>query len=259
MIKKIIAIFRYKSYLFQNKGIFFFKFIENISYQVSNLFIKIINKKFFFIIKLDDDNPRLFNSKIFTYKKYKNLQINANIRKINSSWVKKEDVKVISQLLNKNFKNKKISGLCQGTRNGSEQKFFKKYLNNSKILGTDISPTAKKFKDTIQWDFNKYKGQFFRKYDFVYSNSHDHSFNLKKTILIWLKYLKKDGYLILQNHKSHGSLNSNNLDSSSIETELLPFVIMQWTNGEYKVETFLNPKSSNSQRDKIFFINKNNN
>ena len=78
-------------------------------------------------------------------------------------------------------------------------------------------------------------------------------------MLIWLKYLKKNGFLIIQNFSSHGNLHSNNLDVSSLETELLPFLILDWTKSKYKVVKIVNPKSSNSERDKIFFINQNNN
>ena len=180
MLVKIKNYIRYKLYLFSNNGLNYFKIYRKSSYLISNLLIKFISKKKFFFIKLDESKIKLYNSKATNYKKYKNAQIRANIYKINSVWVKEMDIKIISQELNKEFKKQKIFGLCQGTRNGAEIKYFKSYLNNSKIIGTDISPTAIKFENTVQWDFNKFNNNFYKKFDFVYSNSHDHIHDLKK-------------------------------------------------------------------------------
>ena len=40
-------------------------------------------------------------------------------------------------------------------------------LKNSKVIGTDISPTIKKFENTTIWNFNTYNPKWKKKYDFL--------------------------------------------------------------------------------------------
>ena len=47
--------------------------------------------------------------------------------------------------------------ICHGSRAGAEQKFFKKYLPEAEILGTEIGDNATSYAMTIQHDFNVQK------------------------------------------------------------------------------------------------------
>lgn len=63
------------------------------------------------------------NDGSFDYEQYKRIQIEANKRKIESSWVKKENVKFLSKYLKNNVKNLQF-GICHGTRQGFEQEWL---------------------------------------------------------------------------------------------------------------------------------------
>ena len=50
-----------------------------------------------------------------------------------------------------------MKGLCHGARNGFEVNIFNQN-KNIKCIGTDISETAKIYKNLFVWDYHKKKG-----------------------------------------------------------------------------------------------------
>ena len=161
---------------------------NTLHYFISKLLVKFISKKYYFILNLNDPTSyKSYSYKYSSYEKYKQWQKFGNSLKQKSVWVKESNIKKI--IKNLNFDKKKISVLCLGTRNGTEQKYFKKYISkNSSVLGLEISDSAKNYKDTVQWDFNIYNPKFKNKFDLLYSNSHDHMYDKIKTLKIWIKY-----------------------------------------------------------------------
>lgn len=125
-----------------------------------------------------------------SYQEYIERQVSANKRKIGWIWVQKENIKKICD-----FIGHADSVLCHGTRRGKEQQYFKEFLG-CEVLGTEISPTATDFPDTIQWDFNKENPDWEKGWDIVYSNSLDHSPTPKETVGLWMSQARK--YLILE-------------------------------------------------------------
>ena len=120
------------------------------------------------------------------YKKYVNAQITLNKRKIKTKWVTKEDIKYISQFISG-------EGICHGARNGFEVKEFNKYF---KTIGTDISNTALRY-GLIQWDFHKQNSDWIGKFDFVYTNSLDHSYDFELAIKVLMEQLQLGGKCII--------------------------------------------------------------
>ena len=142
------------------------------------------------------------------YDHYKKVQIEGNIRKINNCWVNEDNIKFLSDFLKKEIPNLKF-GICHGTRRGLEQKWFNKYLG-IKVIGTEISHTATRFPNTIQWDFHDVKDEWIHNTDFIYSNSFDHSYKPKECLDAWMSCLKKNGLLILE--WTTGHIKFNELD-----------------------------------------------
>lgn len=145
--------------------------------------------------------------KLYSYKdhaEYKAAQIKGNIRTIKWQWVVEEEIREASVLLLSKIKDVRF-GICHGTRQGNEQKWFSQYLN-AEVLGTDISTTATDFPNTIEWDFHKVKNEWVGNVDFIYSNSLDHSYDPKMCLRQWMSCLKPEGYCIL--HWSRGHQNS---------------------------------------------------
>lgn len=136
------------------------------------------------------------------YDEYVDAQIMGNLLKYKShSYV---DNDIIGGIVNYMISNKlkPIFGLCHGSRRGLEQEYFVNWFKSQNIdvsvLGTEISPTATEFKDTIQWDFNEAKDEWVNSVDFIYSNSFDHSFNPSKTIDVWMGCLRDGGMCFVE-------------------------------------------------------------
>lgn len=143
------------------------------------------------------------------YKEYKDSQIQGNHKKLNSSWVKPKDINFICDYIKKNdiiYNNI----ICHGTRQGFEQKYFLEYLNGIEyIIGTEISDTAIKFEHTIEHDFHEIKEEWIDKFDIVYTNSWDHSYDPNKSLNSWIESLKVGGYLFIE-------WNTNNLNKPGV-------------------------------------------
>lgn len=136
------------------------------------------------------------------YDEYVDAQVMGNLAKYKShSYV---DTNIIGGIVNYMISNKlkPTFGLCHGSRRGLEQEYFVNWFKSQNIdvsvLGTEISPTASEFKDTIQWDFNEAKDEWINGVDFIYSNSFDHSFNPSKTIDVWMSCLRDDGMCFVE-------------------------------------------------------------
>ena len=127
------------------------------------------------------------------YEKYVEAQIAANIRKKHFVWVQKS---TIEKIVNENFSAKRI--LCHGTRNAQEQKWFKEFLPDSEIIGTEISPTASEFPMTIHHDFHEEKEEWKNNFDIIYSNSFDHSCDPKRCLNTWRDQMKETGVLYIE-------------------------------------------------------------
>lgn len=164
------------------------------------------------------------------YEEYKKCQISAYEKKINNCWAKEENIKEISDQLNKLYKPK--MGICHGVRQGWEILWFEKYLKNCFMMGTDIGKPIHSF--ITQHDFNKQYLMWVNKFDFVYSNSFDHAYNPEKTFKIWVEQVKSGGVIILeydrrQEHTGEISRGVNKTDPVSIRLEELPFLLEQWS------------------------------
>jgi hypothetical protein len=231
---------------------------------ISNILIKLISNKYFLIINLT--KKKSYKKKVIKYKSYKDYlawQKWGNSKKENSVWVDERNIKKIIKFLNLK-RNNKYSVCCMGSRNGSEMKFFKKHLSKkSSILGFEVSETGSKYQNTVVQDFNILNKRYINKFDIIYSNSHDHMFDEKKTLKIWSQYLKKNGILVLDQRPSHGALYNDHMDPSAFESEVLPFEILINFQNKMSVYAMIDPEGfshndSIQYRSKIIFIKKNN-
>ncbi len=91
--------------------------------------------------------------------------------------------------------------ICMGVRNGNEYFGFKKIdgFKKSEMWGVEINEKIKDVKEPNMFcmDFNKMPDEWANKFDMVYSNSLDHAFDVKATIMEWHKILRDDGFMYL--------------------------------------------------------------
>lgn len=131
--------------------------------------------------------------KYSNYQKYVEVQTLINKKKLTNVWVQESTIKQIYKLQSNANKI-----LCHGTRNGAEQKLFKKYYPNAYVIGTEISDTALQFKDTVQHDFHEQMTDWLENFDIVYSNSWDHSYDPEKSLTCWRNQITSSGRLYLE-------------------------------------------------------------
>lgn len=148
------------------------------------------------------------------YEEYVEKQQEANRLKIESVWVKRHSIEWI---VGKCENVRKI--ICHGTRNGKEQEYFKEYIPNSDVIGTEISSNASQFPMTVQWDFAEPKEEWVENFDLLYSNSIDHSYNIYNTLETWYNQLRSGGYFVIEMQTGWGSLEANEWDPLSISCE----------------------------------------
>lgn len=135
-----------------------------------------------------------------SYEEYVEAQTKINKSKITWVYANPEKIKKICE---ENPDCKFV--ICHGTRNGAEQKYFKKHLPNAEIIGTEISDNAETFEMTVQHDFSIPKEEWIGKADIVYSNALDHSNVPEKTIQTWKNQLSKSGRIYLE-YSEHDSI-----------------------------------------------------
>jgi hypothetical protein len=127
------------------------------------------------------------------YEEYKKIQTAANKRKNHWQYVQEETIRQIVNLI-----PEAKSVLCHGTRNGTEQRMFKKHLPSAYVIGSEISDNAKDFDMTVQHDFMDRNEEWLNRFDIVYSNSFDHSIRPIETLKVWSDQLSDDGALCLE-------------------------------------------------------------
>ena len=173
-------------------------------------------------------------------------------------WSTKERMKQIAEYSMEYFGEPVINGICHGTRTGAEQKMLQDELpKGSYIFGTEIEPSAEKITNTLIWDFHEIKEDWENKFDLIYSNSHDQAHDPEKAINNWIKSLKKGGLLFLEHSRSHGRLRANHIDPWGVETEILPWVLINWSKKSFYIYDCIQPIDVSLQSHKIFVIRKN--
>jgi len=162
----------------------------------------------------------------FDYQKYVRIQVEGNHQKINNVWVIRENINFLSQYLMENL-HELASGICHGTRRGYEQLWFRENLECD-VIGTEISDTATQFPFTIQWDFHDIKPEWIESFDFIYSNSLDHSYDPEMCIKNWMKCLKNEGVCIIEHTSLHSPEGATVLDPFGATIEYMPYLISRW-------------------------------
>lgn len=141
--------------------------------------------------------------KVYDYKSYDEYltnQMAANKRKLGWTFKGRNRINWI-----KNYKKEAANIICHGTRSGIEQQDFKDLYSEAFIIGTEISDTATQFPMTVQHDFALVKEEWIGKFDIIYSNSFDHSFDPHVTIETWKDQLSSTGKMFLEWNIIHNS------------------------------------------------------
>jgi len=223
-----------------------------------SLLKNIINQsllKFGFRISKVNNTDKLF--KIYQYKnydEYKETQIFYNKKKLNHIWADEETLSIIGNFIKENINKENINGLCHGSRNGFEQEFFNNNIINAKVLGTDISETANKFKNSVVWDFHKINDRWLNSFDFIYTNSLDQSYDPKLALTTWLGQINKNGYIIIEHSDQHGVRSSGKMDPFGVEANYFPYMLSDWFGHSISIKIIRAIKRNKASAPAWFFI-----
>jgi SAM-dependent methyltransferase len=192
-----------------------------------------------------------------SYEEYRDTQIAHNVRKINNVWADESTLALVCGELQKDIGGAEtLSGLCHGARNGFEQNFISAQ-NGFEAIGTDISETAKDFDRSAQWDFHDVKEDWVGRFDFVYSNSLDQSWNPRAALVTWLNQLKPGGRLVIEHTEAHGPSGASEMDPFGVRPQVMPYVLAQWFGTDISLR-FAQAKKANNNLDVwLFFIRRN--
>ena len=238
---------KYRELLPKKIWMFFTKFLVRI-------FIRLFTKsRHLFILDLDKGSDQ----NLYTLHNYgnssdyeKNQQVKTSTKiaeGYDKSWCSEETISIITSYLVSKYGEEEFKGICHGTRVGKEVEWFNRHLpTGSYVFGTDIEPSATKYSDTIEHDFHEVKEEWLNSFDFVYSNSHDHAKDPKKAIGNWLQTLNDNGFLFLEHSRSHGKKFQDDADCWGVETEVLPFLFLQWFRGDFAIVDMIPIKESNA-------------
>jgi hypothetical protein len=175
-----------------------------------------------------------------SHEEYVKSQTETNKRKLNSIWVTNDEIDKIVGYMN-NFSIDVNNGVCHGVRNGYEVTKFNEAFNNN-IFGTEISDTATQFENVIEWDFHEIKDEWVNHFDFIYSNSIDHSYNFTRCLAQWMKTLKTTGRCFLEwNDDIEAPHNIS--DCFGISKEGL----IELVNAKYEVESVFNVEGGHNR------------
>ena len=232
--------------------------MKKIIIQFKNLINRILFKFGYRISKVNNSGELVKIHKYKDYNEYRETQIFYNKKKIDKVWADEITLEKISDLLKDRIKTSIIKGICHGSRNGFEQNFFNEKKDGFEVIGTDISDTAKNYKNSIVHDFHNEKKEWINNFDFVYSNSLDQSFDPKKALEVWLKQIKEKGFVIIEHSDQHGVISSGKMDPFGVEANFFPYLLSEWFGHLISIEIIKGSKINKNNAPVFLFVLKKN-
>ena len=84
-----------------------------------------------------------------SYEEYRRVQILHNLRKLKRVWADPQTLDLLADRLTALYGDRPLRGLCHGTRNGFEQNHLNDRNPGFSVIGTDISPSAADFANSV--------------------------------------------------------------------------------------------------------------
>lgn len=165
-----------------------------------------------------------------TYEKYVQAQREKADRELNETFASTRALEVVSEYLRRHFRTRtRLRGVCHGAKVGREVRLLSQQLdqrekgvrtasfaNDLWILGTDISEEAVRASkgQVLLMDFHMVYLDWKGSWDFVYSNTLDHSYEPGSALLSWRWTIKgADGLVVLHRSEFHTTMH---IDASDL-------------------------------------------
>lgn len=156
-----------------------------------------------------------------SYSSYVDAQGEKASRELDGRFVSERALDVVAAYIRRHFRkavfdNGDFRGLCHGAKRGAEVRLLRQRLDSgAEIYGTDISKeaVAASMGDVMELDFHTVYMDWGSKWDFIYSNSLDHSYHPGSALVAWRWSLRgPSGLLLLQRSVFHDEMNIDAVD-----------------------------------------------
>ena len=139
---------------------------------------------------------------------------------------------------------------------GFEQEYFNKNLN-AEVIGTDISDTASNFENTVEWDFHDKRDDWVDKFDFIYTNSLDQSWNPKLALTTWLDQVHNNGIVFIEHTERHGPVGTSSMDPFGVKPRVMPYVLTKWFGNKISIKIIKSKKPNLNIPVWVFAVKRN--
>jgi hypothetical protein len=174
------------------------------------------------------------------FEKYRQVQEFHNRRKLRHVWADENTLAVVADYVRTKV-GAPVRGLCHGTRNGFEQRVLSEMIG-CPVLGTDISPTASNFPNSVQWDFHDPNPDWIGQFSFVYTNSLDQAFDPRRALNTWVDQLVPErGLVFIEHTMSHAASGAGEMDPFGAHPMVMPYLFFEWGRGKYHLQDIVRP------------------
>lgn len=192
-----------------------------------------------------------------SYEEYRKVQIYHNYRKLGRVWADAATMGLLAGALREQFGSGTIRGICHGTRNGFEQNHLNDQHAGFEVIGTDISPSARNFPNSFEWDFHDVNPDWAGQFDFVYSNSLDQSWQPKVALEAWLGQVRPGGVVVIEYSEEQSPLAAGAMDPFGVRPVAVPYVLADWFGHDVSVSFRQSYKTNIKKPNWLFFIRRN--
>ncbi|MBK6802286.1 class I SAM-dependent methyltransferase [Novosphingobium sp.] len=191
-----------------------------------------------------------------SYEEYRQVQIYHNLRKLKRVWADPQTLDLLADELVARLGSGPLRGLCHGTRNGFEQNHLNAQHPGWKVTGTDISPSAADFPNSVVWDFHDERAEWLGAFDFVYSNSLDQSWQPRVALETWLGQVRPGGVVVIEHSDEQSPLAAGEMDPFGVRPQVVPYVLAEWFGHRVSVSFRESYKTNIGRKTWLFFIMK---
>jgi len=191
-----------------------------------------------------------------SYEEYRRVQIYHNLRKLKRVWADAPTLDLLADELIVRLGEGPLRGLCHGTRNGFEQNHLSSRNPAFTVTGTDISPSAAQFPNSVVWDFHDTREEWIGAFDFVYSNSLDQSWQPRVALEAWLAQVRPGGVVVIEHSEEQSPLAAGEMDPFGVRPQVVPYVLAEWFGHRVSVSFRESVKANIGCPTWLFFIMK---
>ena len=172
-------------------------------------------------------------------------------------WADELNLKLISEYIFNHSNQKKLIGICHGSRNGYEQKKFKELIKNSIVLGLIFQKPLKIMKIVLFGTFMmpKKNGKIIL---ILFILIHWSKLWSQKGLETWINQLNTNGMLFIELSDQHNVQSSGKMDPFGVDPEYFPYLLIDWFKHKISISVLKSIKENKSKAPVWIYVIKKN-